>query len=363
LYEDYIINHKRKECDFPDAPSELNLKCNARIYAISGISAIEERLLSIISNSTHSRFYEALETFNFLSLDDDVFSAILKMKGTDNAIKEIVRQLGADLSDDLLEQIIVAICNFTDTEKLHTIVSAKTVKYFVDMLDSKSSAFLRQSASQIILHGFEKYVKLYNHVGTIPRVVKLLSDSNEETRFCALKILSFDAIVSVKMLLDEDALVHLRPLERSKDVEVKTLSSAIVKRLVDAKKAEQQAAKCAAKLIALENAEKMRKQTKNNKSSRCVIDAPAKSRSDEYDCVICLAEASCITCAPCGHTVMCKDCCERVESKNMPCPYCQETIESTVDWSSKGKVQLLAILVATVAAQQQQQQQQTTHTV
>lgn len=54
---------------------------------------------------------------------------------------------------------------------------------------------------------------------------------------------------------------------------------------------------------------------------------------DEHLCVVCLENARDEVLVPCGHMVLCQDCCADIMASTNECPMCRETIEDhcTID--------------------------------
>lgn len=57
---------------------------------------------------------------------------------------------------------------------------------------------------------------------------------------------------------------------------------------------------------------------------------------DEADtCVVCMEEPRSTVLVPCGHMVLCKDCCQHIiETKQGKCPVCQQDVEYSVEVNS-----------------------------
>lgn len=58
--------------------------------------------------------------------------------------------------------------------------------------------------------------------------------------------------------------------------------------------------------------------------------------ADEADmCVVCMEEPRSTVLVPCGHMVLCKDCCEHIiETKQGTCPVCNQHVEYSVEVNS-----------------------------
>ena len=55
--------------------------------------------------------------------------------------------------------------------------------------------------------------------------------------------------------------------------------------------------------------------------------------ADEHLCVVCLERARDEVLVPCGHMVLCRDCCTDIMASSNECPMCREKIEDhcTID--------------------------------